>query len=431
MNRVVQRVVVINDDSIESGGAASIALASISQLRARGVPVTLLAGDDGSNPDLARWGVDFASLQGRHILEGSRAAAAMRGLYSQTTRVLLQRWIDINDTPGTVYHLHNWHKVLSASALVALRQVASRLVISTHDFFLACPNGGYFHFPRNQVCDLTPMGPACLIASCDKRYYAHKLWRVARHAIRQAVFDLRDTSATVLAVHEGMVPLLERGGIDRQAIRVLRNPVSPWRQSRVPAERNRTVLFVGRLDLDKGIDILVSAARKIAAPLRIIGDGELAAAIRRNHPEAELLGRLSRREIGEAVASARLVVLPTRGRETFGLVALEGAMSGIPVISSQSALITDELVRLGIGIACRPDEEGLAQQIASLMNNDLAVAAMSRRGFENARALAPTREEWCNELVTIYEDKILDAGQARKSGRRLLAAGPMEDSAIR
>ena len=83
-------------------------------------------------------------------------------VFDPTVSAALRRWIDEHDTPGTVYHLHNWHKVLSPSALGSLRKVASRLVVSTHDFFLACPNGGYFNFPRQQTCNLTPLGLACL-----------------------------------------------------------------------------------------------------------------------------------------------------------------------------------------------------------------------------------------------------------------------------
>ena len=59
---------------------------------------------------------------------------------------------------------------------------------------------------------------------------------------------------TIVAVHEGMIPLLEKGGVGRRAIRVLRNPVTPWRTQRVVAEQNSDVIFVGRLERDKGVD---------------------------------------------------------------------------------------------------------------------------------------------------------------------------------
>jgi glycosyltransferase involved in cell wall biosynthesis len=418
----LERVVVINDDSVESGGAAGIALASIRQLCARAIPVTMLTGDAGANADLAHLGVDVVSLGGRHILEGNRASAAFRGLYSARTAELLGRWIEANDTPGTVYHLHNWHKVLSAAAFVPLRKVASRLVLSAHDYFLTCPNGGYFHYPRGEICNRTPLGAACLLASCDKRHYGHKLWRVARGAVRQRVFNLADTEATVLAVHEGMRPLLERGGVRPDAIGLLRNPVSPWRSARVSAEGNKTFLFVGRLEEDKGVRILALAARRAGVPLRIIGTGPLAETLRRDFPEIEMCGWRTKAEIAELARDARALVMPSRWRETFGLVALEAAMSGIPVIGSRAALITEDLLRLGIGIGCEPEVDSLAYALSTISSDNRAVATMSQKGFTTARLLAPTPADWCNGLIALYRRK-LSAGY---SGEALIKRMPRQ-----
>jgi glycosyltransferase involved in cell wall biosynthesis len=413
----IDRVVVINDDCVQSGGAAAIALASIEELRARGIPVTMITGDAGANPGLAPLGVDLVAFGGRHILEGRRPAFAS-GLYSRATASRLGEWIAKNDTPGTIYHLHNWHKFLSPSAFIPLRRVAQRLVICAHDYFLACPNGGYFHFPRGEICHRNPMGGACLLASCDKRNYAHKLWRVARTAIRQLAMNLHDTSATVIAVHDGMVPLLAKA-IDRQAIRVLRNPASPWLPSRVTAERNHRLLFVGRIEQDKGVMHLARAARMAGAPLRMIGTGPLVPVIRCDFPEVELTGWKSKGEIAKLCRDARAVVMPSQTRETFGLVAIEAAMSGIPIIVSQAALIATDLERLGVGMVCNGhDVTSLAQAINRVMSDDAQVADMSRRGFDVARSLAPTPQEWGDQLVALYEEKL---SNARPLGSRIQA----------
>lgn len=407
MSHAIERVVVINDDSVPSGGAAGIMLASIRQLRAREVPVTLLTGDDGANPELADLGVDVVSLGGRHILEGGRVEAAMRGLYARKTAQLLQAWIDAHDTPGTVYHLHNWHKVLSPAAFVPLRQVAARLVLSAHDYFLACPNGGYYHYPKGKACDLKPLGLRCVASACDKRNYAHKLWRVARGTLREMLFSFRNTPATVLAVHDGMIPLLERGGIYGHCIEVLRNPVTPWRSSRVAAEQNQTFLFVGRLEEDKGVTLLAQAARRAKLPVRMIGTGPLAETLQRDFPELQMTGWKSPKEIAQLCREARALVMPSRWRETFGLAALEAAMSGIPVIASRATLICEDLERLGIGIGCEADDlDALAQAMTSLAHDDLAAARMSYRGVEHARSLAPTPGAWGEALVALYRRKL-------------------------
>jgi glycosyltransferase involved in cell wall biosynthesis len=414
----LNRVVVINDDSVASGGAAGIALVSAHGLAARGVPVTFLTGDRGDNPELRAAGVEVVGYDGAHIMDGGRARAALRGLYDPGARAFVQRWMDRNDTPGTVYHLHNWHKFLSPAVFPPLKAVAHRLALSIHDYFLVCPNGGYFDFQQSRPCDLRPLSAACLTTACDKRHMGHKLWRTFRTGVRRALMDFHKSPATVLAVHGGMIQHLTRGGIPESAIKVLRNPVTPWRSARVAAEKNRTVFFVGRLELDKGVDLLARAARKAGAPLCVIGDGPLRQGLAAAHPEARFVGWKSRADIAELVADCRFFVLPSRWRETFGLVALEAATSGLPVVMSRFAPVSAELERLGAGIACDPfDEEDLATIIRRLASDDDAVTGMSHAAFASAATLAHSNDAWLDDLHRLYNDMLTHAATGNWSTR--------------
>ncbi len=413
----IDRVVVISDDAVESGGAAGIALLSVRLLAARGIPVTLLNGSDPWIREAP--GVELHSLGQRTITQGSRIDAALRGLYSRPAERFVSEWIAAHDTPGTIYHLHNWHKVLSPSIFRALTRVAERLVMTAHDYFLVCPNGGQFDYATNQVCERVPLSPGCVATQCDRRHYAHKLWRVARHRVRQTTIDLARSSASIVAVHEGMIPYLTRGGVAADRITTVTNPVTPWSgESRIEAERNAGVLFVGRLEADKGVLIVARAARQAGVPLRIVGDGPLRSVLQNDHPEAAMLGWRTREEITEIARDARLVVVPTRWRETFGLVTLEALMSGLPVLVSRHALIAPDVVGLGCAELCDPDDAaGLAAALGRLSRDDDTVERMSRAGFDTARTLAPTPEVWCDGLIGVYQAKISDGRDFTRASR--------------
>jgi len=403
----IDRVVIINDDCVQSGGAASIAIETARQLRRSGLRVTFLTGDDANNTELQELCVDVVRLGGRHLLDGPRSSAALRGLYDSGTRAALSEWIAANDTPRTIYHLHNWHKFLSPSIFGALHLVEERLLFSQHDFFLVCPNGGYYRFPDETKCELTPLNPRCLTTACDKRSQAHKAWRIARHFIRRFMIGVRRTATTFLVVHEGMVPLLERGGVSRDRIRVLRNPVTAWLDTRCEAEKNRSVLFVGRLEKDKGIHVLAEAARQANCHLCVIGDGPLRSGLQEAYPEIKFLGKCTHAQIAEAAKKARCVAVPTLVRETFGLVAMEALTSGIPVIISEAAFIAPEIVERGIGITCSPGStRSLAKQLERLMSNDGMVGEMSQTAYRVAGSMAPTPVDWCRMLIGIYNTKV-------------------------
>ncbi|MDC7785238.1 glycosyltransferase family 4 protein [Rhodoplanes sp. TEM] len=395
------RVVVINDVSVARGGATRVALGSIDLLEAAGVPTTFVAGD-GGGPASGHPSGDTLALGGRHLLDGSLLRNAASGLYNARAAAKLAAWIAENDTPRTVYHLHGWSKVLSPAVFHALRPVQRRLVLSAHDYFLVCPNGAYYDYRGSSVCHRTPLGIACLTTGCDRRSQLHKLWRSSRQAILRRVADLRRVGA-VLAVHDGMIPDLIRGGVPAERIRALRNPVVPWSASRVEAERNSLFLYVGRVEEEKGVDLLAAAARDAGVRLAVVGRGALQPRLAHEYPEVRQLGWKTPEELAVLIHSARAVVMPSRYPEPFGLVAVEAAASGLPLVVSATAAIADEIAGSGLGLAADPrDRAGFAAVLTGLAADDALVATMSRRGHAEAMRLAHTPASWVTELLTIY-----------------------------
>lgn len=402
---IPDRVVVINDVADVKGGATRIAIESANALRARGVAVTYITGDDAEFAEFGEEGIEVERIGSSHILNGSRLAGGLRGLYNEKSQCFLAEWISRFDTPRTIYHLHGWSKVLSPSVFHALKPVSSRLVVHAHDFFLVCPNGGYFDFKRGHTCELVPLSFSCMACNCDQRKYSHKVWRAARQVVRRTFFFGPDSCAKVLAVHDTMIPLLEYGGLNKERLGVLRNPVTPWRTERVTAERNHTFLFVGQVTENKGVDVLARAARQVGVRLRVIGSGPYAATLAQQFPEVELIGWKDAEEISVLCGDVRTLVMPTRNREPFGLVALEAMTSGLPVIVSANAMLADEIVTRGFGLSCAPsDATDLAKMIRRVAHNDKLVATMSRKAHAEARQLALTASEWVEALLSCYRN---------------------------
>ncbi len=401
---MLRHVVLISDLSVERDGATAIALAAMRALRRNGVKVTYVCGDHGENSEFDTLGVKVAPVRGREITATRPLQAVLTGLYSAEAAKVLRSVIADVDAKGVVYHLHNWSKILSPSIFEPLSAVSDRLVISTHDYFLACPNGGFFNFQTKSPCQLTPMSMTCLGTNCDRRSYADKIWRVTRHLVRRRLMNLISAAPTVMAVHSGMVDHLKRGGIPESSIKVLRNPVTPWSETRVEVEKNSKYLFVGRLDHDKGADLLARAARQAGVSLQMIGDGPLRPFLESSYPEVELLGWQTRSQIAETAKNARVVVVPTASRETFGLVAFEALASGIPVIISRFAATADEIVRHNVGLSCDPyDGDDLARAIRTTAVDDSEILAMSERAWQARDTLVSSHRKWSETLLEIYE----------------------------
>lgn len=403
---MIERIVVINDSSLAKGGATGLSLASALAFRKRGLAVTLLTGDGGQNPELAEAGIDVVALGQDRLLSSPMHKVLFSALYNKAAKEMVADWIAKNDGPGVVYHLHGWAQILSPSIFQALKPVSDRLVLSAHDFFLVCPNGAFAFLNTGAVCTLTPMSGACVKANCDRRSYVHKLWRVARQAVRQSLFDLKREEPPVLAIHEAMRPFLVRGGVPDHAVRTVPNPVRPFLTERAHAERNSEFLFIGRLEDGKGPDLAAAAARRAGVPLRIIGDGPMRAWLEQEYPEVIFSGRRSFEEIGPLAAQARALVMPSRYPEPYGLVAAEALWSGLPVIAADTAFLAPDIVAAGAGYSAPPrDEAALAEAMTRLKDDEVA-RAMSVAAFERTRSIGLSPDAWTSALLAAYEERL-------------------------
>jgi len=136
---------------------------------------------------------------------------------------------------------------------------------------------------------------------------------------------------------------------DRQAIR------SAAREHWGMSPNERIVLYVGRLEIYKGLLELLSAFGRVAAEedglrLAIAGDGSLRPRVEAVAANADrhitYLGRLSGDDVLRAYLAADLLVLPSLF-EPWGLVVNEAMACGLPVVVSDRVGCADDLIRHG------------------------------------------------------------------------------------
>src|SRR5688572_13815837 len=122
----LDRVVIINDESVASGGAAALALLSAELLNAAGVPLAFVTGDDGGHLPADIPFEEVAALCSAPLLKRPWYDRAATGLYNPAAHKAVADYIARNDTPGTIYHVHAWAQILSPSIFSALSKVQKR-----------------------------------------------------------------------------------------------------------------------------------------------------------------------------------------------------------------------------------------------------------------------------------------------------------------
>lgn len=116
-------------------------------------------------------------------------------------------------------------------------------------------------------------------------------------------------------------------------------------QLRPDVQRDRDLLFVGRLVSDKGIDLLIEALCRLTSEhlkptLTIIGSGAEETALRNRVTElgldrqVDFAGSLRGEALAKDMNKHQIMVVPSRWQEPFGIVALEGLASGCRIVAS-------------------------------------------------------------------------------------------------
>jgi glycosyltransferase involved in cell wall biosynthesis len=407
----VEKVIILNDRSEALGGATSLALLSARLLHAAGLEVVYVTGDDAARQTLPE-GIKVVALGGRPLLEQPFPQSVRDGLDNESAFRLVRDIITREDTPATVYHLHGWAQTLSPAVFRALAPVERRLVVSAHDFSLVCPNGSYFNFQTDRVCSLTPLSPACLATHCDKRKRSQKAFRVLRILRRRQMISLSRTRALVALIHPAMADWFVRAGANRSRLRVLRNPVTPFRSARVAAEQNSDVFFIGRLQSEKGAVLAAEATRAAGRRLRVIGEGPDRETLARDFPNVMLEGWRTHAEIAELIVEARALIMPSRLPEPFGLVALEALQSGVPLIAFSDSFVAKEAADVGAAWLAAERTGAALEDAVRNLDSDPAVFAASKAAYEACREFALTPDGWCAAMRDLYEEQMFraDAG---------------------
>jgi glycosyltransferase involved in cell wall biosynthesis len=403
----VDRLVVLNDVDEAKGGATSLALASALAMRARGIDVTYITSEGEGARDLLEAGVEVVRIRGSVVSPQSRAEGMLVGLYRKSAGNAVQEWIARRDTPRTVYHVHTWTRFLSPAVIAALSPVAHRAAITAHDFFLTCPNGAQYSFSEQSVCKRVANSPSCLTHHCDQRSYADKLWRSARHGITTFIGGSTLQRMRVIAIHDAMLPVLIHGGLPEKNLTVIRNPLRPFHPTRAKVEDNRDVLFIGRLKHEKGPDLAAEAAARAGVGIKFVGIGPMETELKRRWPNAELLGWKNHAQIAELSSTSRMLVMPSRWAEPYGMVAGEALWSGLPVIASKKAYLADEVAAAGAGLSVDTDDvDAFASSIRAIASDDVLAKSMSERAHTATRHLGNTLADWEKKHEALYEQML-------------------------
>lgn len=358
--------------------------------------------------------------EGLNIVEVGYRASNIPALRAwQRTRALEKTLTAYLSERAREFDLIHAQHLLSISAAVAAKKISRIPVVSTvRDYWAVCLYGTLWR--DNAIC------PVCRgneITKCLAQKYgsAAQFMQPAipfvERELQHRQHALQESDA-VIAVSEFVADTL-RGIVAKEKVRVVPNLIdvaeTERQASNSPSREQRGIkcdmptahylMFIGKLNMLKGADLLPEIMRKSGTdiPLVVAGEGELSGKLA-NFQGIDMRGWISNAETLSLLARAQALLFPSRWAEPLARTLLEAQALGVPTIALNTGGTRDIIQGNFNGLLADSVEE-FSAHVRRLVED----AELRTRLSENAKRVAQEKfspNVVASQLELIYESAI-------------------------
>lgn len=401
---MIENVVIVCDYGYIEGGAARIAHETAITLCNDGLDVTFFCSVGPVSDNLKNSGVNIVCLNQDDILnEKNRINGVLRGINNKMAKYKFAELLDGLNNKNTIIHIHTWTKGISSSIFKVAEKKKFKVVLTVHDYFLICPNGGLFNYQKSKICHLKPMSLKCIMCNCDARSYPQKLFRVIRQRRQNTNIRHCNNVSYIFISEFSKHEFLKRyDGIPEDKQYFLPNMINfPEKRERVRCEDNDVYLFIGGITEVKGIRVFCEAVTKASVKAIVIGQGLLRDELEKRYPNVEFVGWKSKDEMLPYLQRARCLVFPSIWYEVSPLTPLEVMSYGIPVICSDLNAASDFIENGKNGMLYLGTADSLENKLG-LAKDDTLIAGLSKNAFSEFKADMYSATNYISALKKIY-----------------------------
>ena len=308
-----------------------------------------------------------------------------------------------------IAHVHNIYHHLTPSILPVLTARRIPIVMTVHDYRLACPTK---HFLRTDGVCLRCLPNRFYHAASPKCAGLGGVALAIESYIQRFFRRYYQPIELFLCPTRYMRQVLLRTGLPANKAVVLRNTVEPIALPDDEKQSDCEILFVGRLTVEKSPHLMLDLARLLPeAHIVIVGEGPLLGKLRDKVATAGLTnvtitGHVNHEDLGAYLARATAVVVTSRWIENSPHAMLEPMLAGRCVIVPDHPPLREWI---SDGLTGRLFRPGDADSLGRVAREVLADPAGREKIAAAGKTLVDQRHDTkriINELDGLYEDAI-------------------------
>jgi glycosyltransferase involved in cell wall biosynthesis len=404
-------IVICLDHANVTGGQARVAFDSARGLKTAGHRPIVFAAAGPIAPELEEAGIEVVCLGQTDLLGNpSRVAAAIQGIWNFKAAERLAALLATLDPTRTIVHVHGWAKALSPSIGGPIAASGLPALYTIHEYFLFCPNGGFYNYQAGHVCELKPLSTACWTTHCDSRTYPRKLWRNARLTLSTAGAKFPEVFSDYITISGYQADIVAPYLPADARLHRVSNPIGAVDLGPKSDPASGDIVFLGRLSPEKGPFLFAEAARLAGLTPVFAGDGPVAGEIAARFPEARMLGWQDAAGVQATLRAARALVFPSLWFEGQPLTVLEAKALGTPVIVSDVCAGREEVEDGVTGLWFHSDDAADLARALRTMADDATVSRMSAAAHAAYWADPPSLARHVERIEDVYHGMLVRAG---------------------
>ena len=299
-----------------------------------------------------------------------------------------------------VVHVYELFPLVSPWILPECSRRGIPVVMNCDDYRLTCPV--MTHLRAGQLCTECSDGREyrCILRNCRQNLAESVTYASYSMTVRKLRLFAEHVSRFVVLSEFTRAWFIEHAGISADRITVV-PPIIAMPDSAADPAEGTYAAFAGRFVPEKGIDILLQAARLSGVPVRLCRDKSFFPTITLPADVPVTIAH-DRSQLDLFYRGARMFILPSTWFETFGIVGAESMAHGIPVIASRLGAMTS-LVRHEIdGLLVEPGNvEVLANQMRRLWDDPALCRELGTAAHLRAAQNWDAAAHW-KQLTAVY-----------------------------
>lgn len=395
----IKTAVIINDFNYIQGGASNIAIKTAELLKKQGVKVYFFSAVNKPEENIE--GIEYITTNQEESLKTkNKIVGAINGIYNRKAGKELKKLLQSLDNKTTIIHVHGWTKALSSSIFKVANDLNFKIVVTIHEYFMSCPNGGFFNYKENMICELNPLSMKCIKCNCDSRNYFIKIYRVIRQKIQNGI--IKKIKANAIYVSEFSKNILQNSLIKDWKSIVINNPAGYEKEER-NTEKQDSLVYLGRLSKEKGVELFCKSITRLNKNGIVIGDGPLKQELEEKYKNIKFAGWKSKEEIKEILKQSKALIFTSLWYESMGLTAIEALSLGVPAIVGDKSATSAYIINNVNGIIYKNGNlDDLCEKLEEL--NDEKLDEMSKKAYELYWENPFSENKYIEDILKFYEN---------------------------